>query len=159
MDNRVATLERKHILSWRDKMKDLPGAANKLIRTLKGLLSFAVDRGMRPDNPAFKIKMFKSKPWRDWTDEELIQFEERWPLGTTERMGYALALYTAQRRADVAAMKWSQMAGSTVVRQSKTGTVLELPIHPELARTLQEHPRRGATILTGDRGEADDIGV
>jgi integrase len=154
-DNSVATLERKHILSWRDKMKDRPGAANKMIRTLKGLLSFAVDRGMRADNPAFKIKMFKTTAFRDWTDEELIQFEERWSLGTSERTGYALALYTAQRRADLAAMEWSSIAGSAIlVRQSKTGTVMELPLHPELAKTLKAvRPRRGKTILTGDRGK------
>jgi integrase len=110
-DHQVATLECKNILTWRDKMKDRPGAAKKMIRTLKVLLSFAVDRGMRADNPAIKLKMFKSMAFRDWTDEELIRFEKKWSLGTTERTGYALALYTAQRRADLAAMEWSSIAG------------------------------------------------
>jgi integrase len=158
-DKRVVTLERKHILAWRDKMKDRPGAANKLMRTLKGLLSFAVDRGMRSDNPAFKIKMNKSTPFRDWTDEELIAFEERWPLGTLQRTGYALALYTAQRRADLASMKWSAISGNSIqVRQSKTGTVMKLSIHPELARALQSvHPRSAETILTGHNGKSLNV--
>jgi integrase len=130
-------------------------ARGRLLGTIKGLLSFAVDRGMRPDNPAFKIEMFKTTAFRDWTDEELVQFEERWALGTTERMGFALAPYTAQRRTDLAAMEWSSIAGSAIpVRQSKTGPVMELPLHPELAKALKAvRPRRGKTILTGDRGK------
>jgi enterobacteria phage integrase len=152
-DKRVATLERKHILSWRDKIKDKPGAANKMIRVVKLLLSFAIDRGIRADNPALRIKMFKLGEFRDWTDEELVQFEERWPLGTMERTGYAMGLYTLQRRADVAAAKWTAIAGDTImVRQSKTGTALALPVHPALAEALQAvHPRRD-TIIAGNMG-------
>lgn len=86
-DRSVAMLERKHILAWRDKMKDKPGAANKMIRAIKVLLTFAVDRGMRKDNPAFNIKMLKIGTFRDWTDAELVQFETRWKVGTLERTG------------------------------------------------------------------------
>lgn len=153
-DASIATLERKHILGWRDKLKDKPGAANKMIRVVKGLLSFAVDRGWRKDNPALRIKMFKQGEWRDWTDEELVQFEERWPLGTMERTAYSLALYTLQRRADLAETKWTAVAGDKImVRQNKTRQLMELPIHPELALALQAvHPRRGETIITGANG-------
>lgn len=153
-DAPVKTLERRHILGWRDKMKDKPGAANKMIRVVKGLMTFAVDRGMRDDNPTLKIKMFKSNPWRDWTDDELVQFEARWPLGTMERTAYALALYTAQRRADVASQKWSTIAGKRiVVRQSKNRTTLAILMHPDLETALKAiNPRRGETIITGANG-------
>jgi integrase len=105
-DNPVARIERKHILAWRDKLKDKPGAANKMVRKVKALLSFAVERGLLADNPARGIKMLKIGSFRDWTDGELDQFEQRWPLGTIERTGFSLALYTAQRRSDLVEMRW-----------------------------------------------------
>lgn len=153
-DNFVGALQRKHILGWRDGMKDKPGAANKMVRVLKSWLTFAVDRGFRADNPALRIKMFKLGEHRDWTDAELMQFEECWKLGTMERSAYALALYTGQRLSDVAKLKWSEIAGGIImVRQNKTGTIMELPIHSELAAALQAiNPRRGTTVITGDRG-------
>lgn len=151
--NPVALLERKHILTWRDKMKDKPGAANKMVRAIRVLLSFAVDRGTIDENPALGIKMLKTGWYRDWTDAELEQFEARWPLGTLERTGFALALYTAQRRADVAKMKWTDIAGNKIlVKQQKTGTVISLPIHPALAEAISAAPRRAETILTGAGG-------
>lgn len=151
--NPVALLERKHILTWRDKMKDKPGAANKMVRAIRVLLSFAVDRGTIDENPALGIKMLKTGWYRDWTDAELKQFEARWPLSTLERTGFALALYTAQRRADVAKMKWADIAGNKIlVKQQKTGTVISLPIHPALAEAISAAPRRAETILTGAGG-------
>lgn len=155
-DNSVASLERKTILKWRDEMADRPGAANKMLGVLKLLLSFAVDRDFRKDNPAKGIKPLKLGRFRSWTDEELDAFEDKWSLGTLERTGYALALYTGQRRADVAALKWSAIAGNGIrVRQSKTGTDLTIAIHPQLREALAAvHPRRGETVLTGQRGAA-----
>lgn len=153
-DNPVAKLEKHHILGWRDKLKGKPGAANKMIRVVKAWLSFAVDRKFRSDNPAFGIKPLKIGRIRAWTDEELAAFEQRWPLGTVERTGYALALYTAQRRADLVAMKWTAIAGKSIrVRQKKTGTDLELPLHKDLQRALVAvQPRRADTILFGASG-------
>lgn len=153
-DNPVKALQPRHILAWRDKMKDRPGAANKMLRVLSAWLSFGIPRGFRQDNPARGIKALKVGSFRDWTDDELERFEKRWPLGTVERTGYALALYTAQRRADLVEMAWSSIADGCVrVKQHKTGTTVEIPIHPELTAALDAvQPRRGETILTGTAG-------
>ena len=150
----VARLERQHILRWRDAMLDRPGAANTMIRTLGVLMAFAVDRGYRKDNPAQKIKMMRSVPFRSWTDDELLAFEARWPLGSMARTGYALALYSSQRRADLVEMGWPAIAGDVIrLKQSKTGVDLEVPIHPELAKALTAvKPRRAAAIITGPAG-------
>ena len=154
-DNPVARLERRHILAWRDGMKDKPGAANKMIRAIRVLLSFAVDRGLAKENPVLGVKMLKVGWYRDWTDAELMQFEARWPIGTVERTGYALALYTAQRRTDVARMRWRDIAGNSIrIRQQKTGTTVTVPIHPTLAEALKATPHRAETILTGREGKS-----
>ena len=153
-DKPTTRLERQHILRWRDAMLDRPGAANTMIRTVGVLMSFAVDRGYRRDNPAQKIKMLRSTPFRSWSDAELLAFEARWPLGSVQRTGFALALYSGQRRADLVQMGWENIAGDAIMlKQSKTGVDLEIPIHPELAIALQSiKPRQPAGIIVGATG-------
>lgn len=149
-------LERRHILGWKDDLARKPGAANKMLRTVKQLMTFAEARGMRPDNLARGIKMMRGGRWRAWTDLEMEAFEDHWPLGTRERTGYALALYTGQRRADLVKLKWSSIAGNAFrLKQGKTKTDLVIPIHPDLKEALAAvHPRHEAAIISGNKGQA-----
>jgi integrase len=155
-DKRLAKLERRHILGWKDKLASKPGAANKMLRTVKQLMTFAEARGHRTDNLAKGIKMMRGGRWRAWTDEELIAFEERWPLGSRERTGYALALYTGQRRADLVKLKWSTIAGNAFrLKQQKTKTDVVIPIHRALKEALAAvRPRHEAAIIASDKGQA-----
>jgi enterobacteria phage integrase len=148
-DNPVAALERRHILDWRDAIKKTPGAANTMLRVLKTWLTFSVDRNFRKDNPALGIKELKGGRYRAWTDDELQAFEEKWAVGTIERTTFALALYTGQRRGDLARLKWSMIAGDVLmVRQSKTGTDMAIPLHPSLKAALAAvKPRSEKAIL------------
>lgn len=143
----VAALERVDILRWLDEMTH--GAANKMLGVLKVLMTFAQDRGYRKDNPAKGIKLLKGGEHRAWELEEMQAFEARWPLGTLERTGYALALYTGQRRGDVVRLTYKSIAGDAFrLTQGKTKTVLEIPIHPELQKAIAAvRPRCEAAIL------------
>jgi integrase len=69
--------------------------------------------------------------------------------------GYALALYTGQRRADLVKLKWSSIAGGYFrLKQQKTKTDLVIPTHPALKEALAAvHPRHEAAIIAGDRGQ------
>ena len=155
-DKRLIHLERRHILSWKDALAKKPGAANKMLRTLKRMLTFAADRGHLKSNPAAGITMMKLGRYRAWTDAELLAFEARWPIGTLERTGYALAYYTGQRRGDLVRLKWSSIAGGAFkLVQRKTGEPMDIPIHAELKPILAAvRPRREAAILTGRQGTA-----
>lgn len=155
-DKPIKRLERRHILDWKDELAKKPGAANKMLRTVKQIMTFAEDRGHRPDNLAKGIKLMRCGRWRAWTDEELLAFEARWPIGTRERLGYALALYTGQRRGDLVRLTWASIAGDAFrLKQNKTKTNLVIPIMPPLQDVLAAvQPRRPAAILTGDRGNA-----
>ena len=139
-------------------MADRPGAANKMVRVIKVLMSFAVDRGLRPDNPAKGLRLLKGGRYRAWTDGELAQFEARWPLGSLERTGFALALYTGQRREDLARMSWHDLEGDALfVTQHKTGRRLKLPIHPELRKALMALSiRQDVAIMAVAKGPAAD---
>lgn len=153
-DARVTSIAKRHIKEWRAKFVGRPGAANKFLRTVKAFLTFAVDMEIIETNPAFGIKPLKAGRIRAWTDDEMLAFEKRWPLGTAERTGYALALFTAQRREDVAGMTWKKIAGTSMkVKQKKTTTPLTIPMHDDLQAALAATKRRGDTILTHGDGK------
>ena len=76
-----------------------PGMANLTRKALRRLLSYAVDTGWRNDNPVAGIKPYRLGTLHTWSEQELAAYEARWPLGTRQRLAYALVLYTASASA------------------------------------------------------------
>jgi hypothetical protein len=74
-----------------------PAMANLTRAVLRKLLAHAVRHGWRNDNPVTEIDSYKLGTHHTWTDGEPKAFEARWPLGTRQRLAYALLLYTGQR--------------------------------------------------------------
>ena len=135
-----------------------PGMANLTRAVLSKIIAYAVEVGIRPDNPFAGLKRYRLGTYHTWTDAEIAQFERRWPLGTRERLAFALLLYTGQRGGDVVKMLRSDIVDGRIrVAQDKArkGTTNELmiPLHPALARALQAGPVVGMThIITDARG-------
>jgi integrase len=133
--------------------------ANLTRSVLSKVIAYAIETGIRPDNPFAGLKPYRLGTYHTWTDAEIAQFERRWPLGTRERLAFALLLYTGQRGGDVVRMVRSDIVeGRIRVAQDKArkGTTNELmiPIHPALARTLQAGPVVGMQhIITDARGK------
>jgi integrase len=128
-----------------------PGMANTARAVLRKLLAHAVRTGYRHDNPVTEIDNYKLGTRHTWTEAELAAFERRWPLGTRERLVYALLLYTGQRGGDVVKMRRADVSEGTIaVVQQKTGTALSIQIHPELAAAMKAGPSKGLSLI-GDR--------
>ena len=122
--------------------------ANLTRAVLKKLFGHAIRNGIRTDNPVQEIDRYKGGEHRTWTESELATFEARWPLGTRERLAYALLLHTSQRVGDVAKMRRSDISGGTIaVKQEKTGTALTIPIAPELDAALRAGPTSGFYLI------------
>ncbi len=148
----IAIIERKHILALRDKYAETPSKANKLITVLRIVLTFAMDRDYRRDNPAVGIKKLKMGPGHSpWPDEAIDAF-----LSTAPPMmvlAFKLALYTGQRQGDVIAMTWHDYDGERIqVVQGKTGTKLSIPVHSTLKEALDAQERVSPIILTTETG-------
>lgn len=158
----VKAVERKHVLTLRDTFAEKPRTANYMVQVLRLLLSFAVDRGWRPDNPAQRPKMLKTGDGhRPWEDSEIESFRTRWEHGTRERIAFELLLNTGQRAGDVAAMmRQHYRAGVIGVTQQKTDERLWIPATQELVAALdfwlESHtdppmlPSRTGTPLTSN---------
>lgn len=135
--------------------KKRKGMAALTLKVLKRLMKFAVQRNYRFDNPAREIDGVTGGAYRSWTDAELAKFEARWPRGTTERLIYELALYTGQRRGDIARMTWADWQGNVVhVTQQKTGSKVEIKAHWSLQAELDLIAHREGPIVVDARGEA-----
>jgi integrase len=150
----VAQMTRQHVQQIIGRRAATPGAANDVRKKLKILLHFAIDNGWRKDDPTLRIKGFAEGEIHTWTDEEIAEFEARWPVGSRERTAFALLLYTGQRASDVKAMSWQDTDATAIyVVQGKTGEKLWIPRHPELARVLRAWPQGNGAILTTSFGK------
>lgn len=151
----VAGMKRKHVEAILSGMSETPAAANNLLRRLRMLIKFAIGHELVRVDVTQGIPFYKEGTHHTWTDAELLKFEDHWPLGTRQRTGYALALYTGQRRADVARMTWRDYdpaKGTIWVRQEKTGVELSIPVHPALREALDAWPRSHVAILANEKG-------
>ena len=156
-DKPVAALTSPHLLAMRDKIPGKP-ARNNFIKAMRWFFRFAVERGMRKDNPAASIKKIKYQTagYHTWTESEVTAFEAHWAVGTKQRLGMDLLLYTGQRSADVRVMGRQSMIGESFirVRQSKGGSELEIPIHSRLAASLATVPKDQMLFLPTQYGPA-----
>jgi integrase len=151
---RIALLQRAHIINLLGAKK--PFAARNWLKALRGLMQFLVASGQCADDPTMGVKVAKARAGErhSWTEDEISAFELKYPVGTRARLAMALLLYTAQRRSDVVGMGRQHLRdGVFVVRQQKTGRVLEIPVHPRLAEILAATPSEHLTFLTTSTGK------
>lgn len=130
-----------------------PGMANLTKSVLQKLFKFAIKAEWRDDNPIVGIERYKGGEHHTWTEGELKQFEARWPLGTRQRLAYALLLYTGQRVGDVAKATRADISAEGLhVIQQKTGAELYLPLMVDLTRAMQAYPAKGLTLFGDENG-------
>jgi integrase len=144
----VAQMTRQHVQLIVGRRAATPAAANHFLKKLRILLRFAIDNGWRKDDPTIRIRMFAGGEFHAWTEDEIRQFERRWPVGTRERTAFALLLFTGQRGSDVRRMGWQDVRENAIhVVQLKTGQKLWIPLHADLAAVLQPCRRDVGSIL------------
>src|SRR5258706_5868705 len=99
----ATAINRAHILAGRDRRKDTPSQARHFIDTMRGLFRWAVDAGHVKADPTLNVKyppQRKSGGFPVWTEDDVARYEERWPIGTKERVWLGVLLYTGLRRGD-----------------------------------------------------------
>lgn len=98
----VALMQERHVREIRDELADKPGAANNVLKALRGLFLWAKEAGLTTSNPARDVKRFGSGVgWHTWTDEEISRFEKAHPIGSKARLAFALFRYVGVRISDV----------------------------------------------------------
>jgi integrase len=80
-----------------------------------------------------KVARVRGDGFHTWTASELARFEERWPIGTRERLAYDLMLWTGLRRGDAARVGPQHVVDGT----EKTGQRVSIRILEPLARSIK----------------------
>jgi enterobacteria phage integrase len=151
----VAGLDRERIGKLVAPFANKPGAALARLKMLRVLIRHAILLGWLQHDPSLGIKRPKGGEVRSWTEAEIAQFEAHWLVGTKERLGFALMLFTGQRRSDVHRMTWADVTGDSIkVVQQKTGAKLMIPLHAELRAIVSQTKREHVAILFNGRGKA-----
>lgn len=148
-------LDAENIRRILDKKAKTPGAARNLLKRLRGLYAFAVDRDHVKVDPTVgvKLKARKTDGFRAWTDEDIAKFLAHWPAGSRARLALYLLLYTGQRRSDVVVMGHQHRRvtpdgkPAIWVKQKKTGVELLIPLHGTLKSALDALPTTNLTFL------------
>lgn len=150
---------RAMIKAVRDDYAETPRKAHKIKQMISRLYSWADENDLVPPgfNPTVGIRRLKTKGGEReivvWSDAEIGWFLAAAPEHV--RTPVLLALYTGQRREDVARMTWNQFQGDIIrVRQSKTTAMLDIACHPVLRAHLEGLKKAGVVICTTADGNA-----
>ena len=134
----------RHVERIRDQKREVPEAGNGRIKALRHFGEWAKKAQYHSHNPAKAVDYIRtgSDGHHTWTVEEIEQYEERWPVGTKERLAMAVLLFTGVRRSDAVRLGPQMERGETLhftETKGRTGKLpkrRELPILPELRTVL-----------------------
>ena len=133
---------------------DRPGQRLALLKMLRVLIRHWLEISVIRTDPSAGIRRPRGGEIRAWSEDEIEQFENRWPIGSRERLAFALMLYTGQRRSDVHRMTWQDVRDGMIrVTQQKTRARLQIPLHPDLVAILDAAPKEHVTILNSAYGK------
>jgi integrase len=151
-----AAITRAKIIEGRENRTATPNQANNFIKTMRGLFRWAVDVEIAKTDPTRDVKLLnvKTDGFHVWTDDEVARFEARWPTGTRERLAFDLLLYTGLRRGDAVRLGRQHVKdGVFRIKTEKNGVVVEAPILPPLARSIEASPTGDLAFIAGERGK------
>jgi hypothetical protein len=111
-------------------------------------IGYALNREWIAVNPAAKPELVEAAPRRAEAENAFFEF-----AGAELTLAYMLAAYAAQREGDLLVTAWQQVRGDRLaLRQAKTSTLLEVPLHRDLSAALNVAKRRATMILTTPNG-------
>ena len=158
----LGSITTEEIKNGRERRKDRPHSANNFLKAMRGLFGWLVD----PDgakliavNPTVGIKLLKGPNddvgFHTWSDQEIERFEERWPIGTKERLALDLCLYTGLARGDVVRLGKQHVKDGIITfrMEKKRGVgVVYPPLLPILAATIAASKCGDLTFLVSEDG-------
>jgi integrase/recombinase XerD len=156
----IALIQRKHVLMLRDEKAATPGQAKTLLKALRALFRFTVDRRFLTDDPTLGIEgiSYTPKEHHSWTDEEIARFEATHPIGSKPRLALAILLYTCCRREDVTRLGQQHIKNGrlqyTQAKNEKRNPVrIDIPLHPELGAIIAATPSNHLAFITTEYGK------
>jgi integrase len=155
----ATAIRRSHIVAGRDRRAGTPAQARNFLDAMRGLFRWALDAGHVKADPTAGIKnpdRPKGGGFPVWTEDDVAQYEARWPIGTKQRVWLDVLLYTGLRRGDAVQLGRQHVRdGLATIRTEKSqGQVtVSIPILPALAATLAAGPCGELAFICGEGGK------
>lgn len=154
---RAKTIDRRAIQDGMDRRRATPHAANNWLKAMRGLFAWALEREHVTADPTLGVKMLAGPNddvgFHAWTEEEVGRFEERWKVGTRERLAFDLLLYTGLRRGDAVRVGRPHLRnGVLTIATAKTGQTVSIRVLPPLAASIAAGPVGELSFIAGDKG-------
>jgi integrase len=154
-DKRIALLKREHILKMLGAIVK-PSAKRQWLKTIRGIMRFAVP-AMRKDDPTEGIpgiKLPKSKGHHTWTDDEIAQYRDYWPLGTQQRLVMEFALETASRRGEVVRLGPQHVKNARIrIERTHGSEDVDMLMSPQLQAACGAMPKAHLTYIVSAYGK------
>jgi integrase len=139
-------------------------AANRAVGLLGAILSYAVRKDLRHDNPVRGVALFADrKRERRMSDEEFARFGAAlrqatiWPPAVAAARFIALSGF---RRGEVLALRWAEVdlaRRTAILAETKTGRSIR-PLSRGACDVLANLPRTGALVFPASRGDGQMTG-
>jgi integrase len=126
-----------------DRRASTPFQAKNFRQTMSQLFAWLKESEIVSDNPCdgVKVKKPKTKGFPEWSVEEIVQYEQRWPIGTRERVMLDVFMYTGLRRGDAAKVGKQHVRNGVIsIQTEKTKQWVHIPMLDILKRTLDAGP-------------------
>lgn len=143
------------IMAGKERRASTPAQARNFLDAMRGLFRWAhkaklvkTDPTAGVDNPARKT----GDGFRPWTEDDVFDYESKWPVGTRQRVWLDVLLYTGLRRGDAVRLGRPHVRdGVATIKTEKSGGKVEvtLPILPVLQATLDAGPCGDLTYIVG----------
>jgi len=135
------SIKREHIQDGVDRRRETPSAAITFSKIMSQLYSWAKKAGYVEENPSrdLDLPVVSTKGHHTWTSEEVIQFQNYFPIGTKPRLAMDMLLYLGARRSDVVTLGKQHCKDGVIIfetEKSNKRTKVYLPILPPLAHTI-----------------------
>lgn len=146
----------------RDAWANRPGAADNLIKSIRSVYAWAIERGEISHNPAAGIAPINRNPKggaKPWTPADLKAFKEAHPEGTTAYLWLTLQAFTACRIGDAIWLGRDQEVthnGQTWLEwqpRKKGSAPVSIPILPPLFKATRSAKIVGPAYILNEKGK------
>jgi integrase len=108
----------------------------------------------RDPTEGVRIPLPRTDGFHSWTEDEIAQFEARWPIGTRERLTLTILRYTGLRRGDAVRLGRQHIKnGIIALRAGKMGAQIIIPVLPELAAIINASRTGDLALIAGKLGQ------
>ena len=152
---------RRHLELSVEKRASTPGAADKLIKYLKTVYSWAVTQGLAANNPALGVKKInKSEGHHAWNELEISKFRAKHPIGSTARAALELSLNSGARRNDLVRLGIRNVINGKLaftpgkITRAVNKPQIALPFLQNTKAAIESTKHKGLTFLCNEYGRS-----